>query len=795
MKPTKFQTCVQRKLSQGNSLLLIAPTGLGKTFAVVGDLQDHFCKTVYTVPLRALGTGIRQEVCDLRRGGSPVQAVIHHGGVQESMLFGEEVIVTTYDQVVCATPGLPLSLPLKAGHAVAGALLMSRLVLDEAHLAWGISDQALSILLAIVEFRVKLGLQTVVLTATMPKDVAGRICNSMNGLDLCIVGEGDMSEDEGLQLRETNRNVTVSTLELKTKGKGDSKQLDFMPLDDLLRGPSGKRIYFANTVKRIQGTFDRMLKLGIDPTKVTVLHNRMPGSWRAAAEDEVRQRFGKGSPDGDWLLLTNQVAEAGLDISAPLVVSDPAPVDTLVQRSGRCARWFRHGPTDGVFRVIQVPATQFKEWAAPYRGSYVGAAMKMIPGGHQLSWDNERKWVEDTWGGEPEKAQQAVEQALADSAFALNLFDRAAQEHRPGEIASVFRDIVSVDVAVEDVGSARDLQDLLGAGSRPETSSVSLGQAWQLLRDAKGEASVISSVDGELQISRAQYIQPGDTLVVPSSIAYLHRRKGLCLATDAEASRPNDAVLSSEWHDYTTVQRSLTRENGRRQTLLEHTTAVMDRTYEKLTSDGAYLQTLTGVLRCLEPELDPEQLTEIIAQLAKLAAGFHDLGKADQRWQARARQIDPDCPGDLIGRTKDTRGRMGIPHTPPSYNAVIKACELLMGPLGAYESLVRAVSLAAARHHSSLLNPADVQHRFAPSIQTIEFIGSVLNSIGATDSVISQAQDILAAAETTTLEGDVPLLLPNHDLFPIYVLVGRAILLADREDAAGKELETWRCVG
>jgi hypothetical protein len=84
------------------------------------------------VPLRALGFGIRDAIAAMRRNGKPIEPVIHHGDQQDSHLFGEEVIVTTYDQVVCGVPGLPLSLPLKAGHAVAGALLMSRLILDEA---------------------------------------------------------------------------------------------------------------------------------------------------------------------------------------------------------------------------------------------------------------------------------------------------------------------------------------------------------------------------------------------------------------------------------------------------------------------------------------------------------------------------------------------------------------------------------------------------------------------------------------------------------------------------------------
>jgi Lhr-like helicase len=62
MKPTKFQSLVQDELRNGKSVLLVAPTGLGKTFAVVGDVQDGFRKIVYAVPLRALGGGIRAEV-------------------------------------------------------------------------------------------------------------------------------------------------------------------------------------------------------------------------------------------------------------------------------------------------------------------------------------------------------------------------------------------------------------------------------------------------------------------------------------------------------------------------------------------------------------------------------------------------------------------------------------------------------------------------------------------------------------------------------------------------------------
>ncbi len=112
---TKLQEEVQGHLLSADgseSLLLVAPTGIGKTLAATADLASGRKRVIYGVPLRALATGISDELHSLQRNGASVQALVHHGDVQDSWLFSEEVVVTTYDQVVCAVPGLPLSLPL-----------------------------------------------------------------------------------------------------------------------------------------------------------------------------------------------------------------------------------------------------------------------------------------------------------------------------------------------------------------------------------------------------------------------------------------------------------------------------------------------------------------------------------------------------------------------------------------------------------------------------------------------------------------------------------------------------------
>jgi CRISPR-associated helicase Cas3 len=808
MKPTAYQEKVLQHVGQGESLILVAPTGLGKTFAATGDVKNHFQKVIYAVPLRALGNDVQRSILEYKRNGQSITSVIHHGGIQGSFLFGEEFIITTYDQVVCGAPGLPLSLPLKAGHAVAGALLMSRLIFDEAHLAWGISEQALSILLAIVQFRRSFSLQTVLMTATLP-DAVSELLSRRLKIERVLVGEGgEIEQDEALNERDNNRQVTPELRELK---KDKQEKLNFEPLDELLKQEGqGKRIYFANTVNRIQETFDRLIESGTNANRISVLHNRMPHAWRAEIEREVKARFGKQSDDGDWILLTNQVAEAGLDISASLVITDPAPVDTLVQRAGRCARWFRGGVTKGCFIVLNIPGliaktpSQIaKDYVLPYRLHLVSPAIKSFPTpGQLLSWKTERDWVNAAWGGGEREALVAVDRALNDTTFALNLFDRAAQERQPGQIARVFREVLSIEVAVEEGSSVRlddladrDLPAILNEGKLPDTSSISLGRAYALMNDTAGRTAVIryDREENQLQVRTPDTMQLGDILILPSSMAYLHRKKGLCF--DGER---DDAILCSEWVARSKVQDMCSSGLKHRQTLSKHTRMVMDGSYARLSEEGnLYRKALINILRKLEPTKDEQQINDLanlVANLARVAAAFHDFGKADVHWQRKIRKLDPACPPGLVGRSLNTGGRIGIPHTPPGYVATVEACRMLLGyskdtpnPL---DPLIRAVALATCRHHSSLLNPARVEnYKFEPHSETADFVREILSHVGASQEVVNRAEDIIEAAKTPPSFDDVPLMLPNEDLFTIYALVGRAILIADREDASGIELE------
>jgi hypothetical protein len=211
---------------------------------------------------------------------------------------------------------------------------------------------------------------------------------------------------------------------------------------------------------------------------------------------------------------------------------------------------------------------------------------------------------------------------------------------------------------------------------------------------------------------------------------------------------------------------------------------------EKLGNDKSpYRRALLRILSRLENTNTPEPLADAITSLAELAAGLHDLGKGDLRWQAEVRKLVPEFAiNELIGRTAK-RGPRLVPHTPPAFPAIMRASELLLGDLNAGGPLVRAIALAAARHHSALLNPALMadKYTFQPLPELERFIESILKRCHAPPEF---AKEILRSACVSPAAEAVPLMLPNDDLFPVYALVGRAILMSDREDAAGHYLES-----
>lgn len=362
-KERDFQKEAQKKLQEGHSVLIIAPTGLGKTRAALcpffGSPKNGLLNTrlIYTLPIRALTRGVDDECKALN-----IKPVIHHGDEPESVFFSEKAIITTIDQYLTAFAGAPLSWASHLSHAAAGAVLTSYSVFDEAHL---LSPQkGLQLLFAILYLRRRWGLLSCVMTATLPEKAIERF-QEFCGLEVVTATAND------IQQRDSWRNVY---LEVNSSGfqwdeKDEREFAEFVIekwnkwQEQEVDGPQ-KIIVFVNTVERALKVYRRLKDLvGNSGPEILLAHSRFTKEHRKEIEDKLQRFFGKEAQPDPAILVTTQVAEAGLNISAPLVITDLCPMDSLIQRAGRCQRFRRDGERVGKVLVVKPKG---EKWYVPY---------------------------------------------------------------------------------------------------------------------------------------------------------------------------------------------------------------------------------------------------------------------------------------------------------------------------------------------------------------------------------------------------------------------------------------------
>lgn len=144
-----------------------------------------------------------------------------------------------------------------------------------------------------------------------------------------------------------------------------SVHLQFSKTDlDSLSGVLSERLKHGGCAAVICNTVDRSievyqhLKNSLKDTECFLFHARTLRMWRREREEEVLRKFGKRDPqekdaEGRFInpdrphravLVATQVIEQSLDLDFDLMVSEIAPIDLLLQRSGRLHRHPRMRP-------------------------------------------------------------------------------------------------------------------------------------------------------------------------------------------------------------------------------------------------------------------------------------------------------------------------------------------------------------------------------------------------------------------------------------------------------------------
>ncbi|MCL6451012.1 MAG: CRISPR-associated helicase Cas3' [Acetobacteraceae bacterium] len=773
-EPRGQQLEVAQHLLQGRSVVLRAPTGWGKSEAVflpflLGRGGALPSRLIYALPARALVNSLAERFqAYATAGGDPdLEVRAHHGAHPDSLLFWAPAVVTTLDQVVGAYACTPLSLPPAHGNIPAGAVASSLLVFDEVHTYDPL--RGLQCCLFLAERACDLGVPFVFMTATLPGEVAEAIARRYGAVFVDVL--------QAHRPRDGERSVRVEY----RPDVGIDGEL-------VLRERGRRTLVVCNTVDRARELARALGRLG-EPA--LLIHSRYTDHDRLTKERALQEVLGKEPSDGPCLAVCTQVVEVGLDISAEVLITELAPVDSLIQRAGRCARWGGEG------RLIVCGGVS----APPYERDLMSASGQAMAeftagasgaGGALLDWKAERALVDQVLSS---RYRGMIEPGAAGKA--VKLFLEAAWEGNRKKASQAVREADACEVVVADragrealrlprvkvrVGALRRLLERLEIG-RPGGPEVVWRLRWEP-REDEGEGKGDWKADG---VSSPGEVYPGALYVLSPAVASYSADWGLVLGEGGGAHAYGGVAPGPEGDKEERSRKAAPVESWE-----EHALKVL-KAYDELVAprERYGLQVLA---RALGGDTGSSAVEEAEA-LVRAVLLVHDLGKLSQQWQADAWRLIEG--GGTAGDARDKGMAPGggfVAHTGTSDKGRLPP-HATVSALALFEGLAQrwgvthasAIACAVAHHHCCR---ARAVPRYALASGWRECVNAALERCGAKVAAVDLGRARECAEECCSLPGVVSPAAPGP--WAAYVVLSRMLRLADRAGTGGIEalLET-----
>jgi CRISPR-associated endonuclease/helicase Cas3 len=622
-----------------------APTGTGKTGIILAWLWRRLSeeyravtprRLVYALPQRSLVDQVAGEARGwLGRLGLSEQVALHvvMGGRGETQgdwrenMHQPAIVVGTVDSLV--------SKALNRGYGIGRAIFPIDFALVTNGAQWIIDEiqlcpESTVTLRQLSGFAVKYGTAEpfglTCMSATVPENLLETVDRPAPGVTVQI-GDDERTGELAVRL------AAARTVRRTWRDPGD-----YTALADTIRNvhrPGTLTLVVLNTVPAARAVYQQ-LRGG--PTECTLLHSRFRGIDRAGRMAGVLAR-----PE-DRIVVATQVVEAGLDLSAAVLVTEAAPWPSLVQRAGRCNRT---GKVTGA-ELWWLPPPPAK--AGPYEQRDIDATAAELT---RLE-------------GEAVTGEELLTRRVAYTAGQVRvirrgdfdgLFDTAPDlSGNDVDIAPYVRDADDLDAEIAWAAwtpgpdGAPDPQVRAPAGEY--RCRVSLTDAVRLAKDKKvwrfdqvadrwvrvtqqsqsrprpGEALLVSAADGGYDAGTGTGFDPAARGPVPDSPELLTPAEREARAAAAAAQQAELAgVIAGAEDAYAAGTAS--QFQPRWQPLDEHSEQVRDQA--------------AALLDVLQPDLPPGA-----ARAAVLAGYLHDAGKAHQTWQDALCGLAPPDEADRI---------------------------------------------------------------------------------------------------------------------------------------------------
>jgi len=343
--------------------ILIAPTGFGKT-SLTTLMVGYGVRSLHLLPLRALVSDVMSKLGDK----ACFQAGVKIKGVVKDPYMLCHHMVATYDSTLLEALVAPVAdIGKHRSHwDIASLALYGRtLLMDEVHLIAkadeseggvdGSSKGLLHLISAFTPFIVKYyGSNVIYATASIPIEYVSLLLKALRDFAqvqcrVIVVG-GSVILDYYDRLAELNCHlvrIPIDQVEDEdVRGIRDAYESRVLTTitDRRVEGVVASLIHegyeriliVANTVKRAVDIYKNLKDWSVaDGYKMILMHGRLGSRAREERFEDFLNLYNARRP---LILVSTQVVEAGLDKSFDAVISDIAPIESLIQRFGRILR-------------------------------------------------------------------------------------------------------------------------------------------------------------------------------------------------------------------------------------------------------------------------------------------------------------------------------------------------------------------------------------------------------------------------------------------------------------------------
>lgn len=425
-----YQKLVARYLLDGQSVILQAPTGAGKTDAALLPFfygwsylsAENFPRQcIYSVPMRVLVNQFYTTYSKTAYQHIPdkdFHIVVQTGENAADRQFEGDLIFTTIDQTLSNFLHIPYAVSAGKANLNAGAVLSSYLVFDEFHLfpydekeksgAFAVTIQMLERLRKITPFvlmtatfsnhllhHLQARLQAEVVTVS---DKEAQIINTRWGKfeirqRIFALHNEALLDADAVKQHHQSRSVAICNTVNRARQLFEmlqSSNCRAIPFDDVSLEPFYEQLAIRSDSEVIEETLLQVRQV-IENTPnwqsihwAILLHARFEKAHRLIKEKFVQELFA-AVDKRTWLLpslilVATQVVEVGVNITSQTLHTEIAPANSILQRAGRCARF----PTEhGVVHVYNVPLNEKtgKPQHLPYQSDLC-----------EQTWDALEKW-------------------------------------------------------------------------------------------------------------------------------------------------------------------------------------------------------------------------------------------------------------------------------------------------------------------------------------------------------------------------------------------------------------------